>query len=296
MARRYIGDAVVTIKYNDDDTYSGSIRADDCTWKFDELRAAPAATWARDSAEAYDEMAASAVSFGSYYTSMNRGYDVPDWAPDPETADATDEATSWAMDDQGGYDVLRKKPKTNPKRSRIGSGGKRNPEKKAAKRKKSRPRAPVEEPAAIAAIGGMDAAAGRRRETEKSQLKRETVKWLPGATIESDRNFYFARGENGAWNASISCWADECWDAFPWYPTEATTVSFRGRGRTRAQAISNLRSMVEMAQDVLARTGRRITYRELFDPSFPGKASRRKKAAKRNPAGSDALRRLMRGT
>lgn len=115
MAKRYIGDAVVTIKYHDatstrQDDYRGTVSAGGYSWRFDGLRAAPAGFGpgiGYDSPEAYDEMAKSAVSFGGYYTTHNRGDDVPDWAPLPEVADAINDATSWAMRDDGSYEVRR---------------------------------------------------------------------------------------------------------------------------------------------------------------------------------------------
>jgi hypothetical protein len=110
MATRYIGDAVVDIEYQDNNEYSGTITAGGQTWKFDSLYP-PAIGFGRgvgyDSSRAYDEMARSAVSFGSYYTSHNRGDDTPDWAPPEKVADAIDEATGWAQDDQGTYEVRR---------------------------------------------------------------------------------------------------------------------------------------------------------------------------------------------
>lgn len=112
MAIRYIGDATVRIKYRDRGDYTGTISAGGHTWHFDELHAPRVGFGpgiAYDSSEAYDEMAGSAVTFGSYYTTYDRGDDVPEWAPEPEVADAIDEATSWAMDDQGTYDVRRRK-------------------------------------------------------------------------------------------------------------------------------------------------------------------------------------------
>lgn len=120
-AKRYIGDAIVTIEYQDDDTYSGKIQAGGKTWKFDELRAPRAGlSFASDSPEAYDKMAQSAVSFASYYTTDNRGDETPTWAPSPATADAIAEAVGWAMDDRGDYDVRRKKNGSRPsKRERL---------------------------------------------------------------------------------------------------------------------------------------------------------------------------------
>jgi hypothetical protein len=116
-ARRYIGDAAVTIEYvgGPEDEYEGSIRAGEHTWQFDSLFA-PRAGFAvsYDSPEAYDAMAASAVSFAAYYASSNRGDDTPDWAPEPEVADTIEEATEWARDDQGEYEVRRRREDEDP--------------------------------------------------------------------------------------------------------------------------------------------------------------------------------------
>lgn len=114
--KRYIGDAVVHIRYEGyaggQDTYSGYVEAAGLKWKFDDLHPAPAGFGpgvGYDSAKAYDEMAQSAAAFGSYYTSNNRGDDTPEWAPEPEVADAIEEAASWVMDDHGNYEVKRSK-------------------------------------------------------------------------------------------------------------------------------------------------------------------------------------------
>lgn len=111
MARRYIGDAIVDIRYDDRHSdYRGSVSAGGRTWKFTDLHE-PRIGFGHgvDSPEAYDKMAVSAVGFGSYYTTHNRSDDVPDWAPNPETADAIDEAVSWATDEagRGQYEVRR---------------------------------------------------------------------------------------------------------------------------------------------------------------------------------------------
>lgn len=121
MAKRYIGDAIIRIAYRDAceangyrDDYHGTVTAGGRTWHFDHLRA-PACGHgdgiAYDSSEAYDSMAASAVAFGSYYTTHNRGDDCPSWAPEAETADAIDAAASWATDEEGrGLYAVRRKP------------------------------------------------------------------------------------------------------------------------------------------------------------------------------------------
>src|ERR1700678_2363160 len=108
MAKRYIGDAVITIEYHDSGDYRGTVRAGNHAWRFDDLHApAMGFSHAYDSPEAYDKMAGSAASFASYYTTHNRGDDVPDWAPPPEVADAIEEAVGWAQDDRGEYEVRR---------------------------------------------------------------------------------------------------------------------------------------------------------------------------------------------
>ena len=110
MAKRYIGDAVITIEYVGETpdgrgNYKGTVRAGKHTWRFDELHSGVGG--GGDSPEAYDEMAQSAVSFASYYTTHNRGDDAPEWAPPPEVADAIDVAVGYAQRDNGEYEVRR---------------------------------------------------------------------------------------------------------------------------------------------------------------------------------------------
>lgn len=115
MAKRYIGDAVITIKYRDRGDYAGTVSAGGHTWRFEDLHApAGGLPYAYDSSQAYDKMAESAVGFASYYTTYNRGDDTPDWAPSAETADAIAEATEWAQDDHGEYEVRRSAKRSNP--------------------------------------------------------------------------------------------------------------------------------------------------------------------------------------
>ena len=114
MAKRYIGDAVIEIEYTGyvwgDDTYSGSISAGGHVWRFTKLNAPRAGfSFAYDSPLAYDKMAQSAAAFGSYYTSDNRGDDLPEWAPTPETADAISSATCFTLRDDGEFEVRRRK-------------------------------------------------------------------------------------------------------------------------------------------------------------------------------------------
>ena len=110
MAKRYIGDAVITIEYVGETpdgrgNYKGTVRAGKHTWRFDELHSGVGG--GGDSPEAYDEMAQSAVSFASYYTTHNRGDDAPEWAPPPEVADAINEAVGYVQRDNGEYEVRR---------------------------------------------------------------------------------------------------------------------------------------------------------------------------------------------
>ncbi|SRR5258706_9747297 len=111
MATRFIGSAVIAVFYNGTrhgkDEYVGIVSPGNgpgYDWHFDSLYAPEAGFGtgiAYDSPEAYDRMARSAVSFGAYYTSHNRGHDVPSWAPSAAVADAIDHATSGSFDDEG---------------------------------------------------------------------------------------------------------------------------------------------------------------------------------------------------
>jgi hypothetical protein len=121
MAKRYIGDAVITITYVGEtpdgrSNYKGTVSVGKHTWKFDELHSGVGGVssgrgyaYASDSPEAYDDMAGGAVSFASYYTTHNRGDDTPEWAPSPEVADAIDEAVGWAQRDNGTYETRRRR-------------------------------------------------------------------------------------------------------------------------------------------------------------------------------------------
>lgn len=94
---RKIGDATVFLRPipGRDWVYEGSILLPDGgSWKFSEL-GAPRIEHGRrseDDPDLLDEMAASAVSFGSY---------------DGDMADEISAATEWVMDDQGSYEVKR---------------------------------------------------------------------------------------------------------------------------------------------------------------------------------------------
>lgn len=105
MAKRYIGDAVVRIVYHDEGDYRGTISAGGRVWPFRDLRAprmgGAANCYGYDSPEAYDEQAASAVSFGQH---QEQGCE---WAADRATAVAIGDATAWASVEDGSYEVRR---------------------------------------------------------------------------------------------------------------------------------------------------------------------------------------------
>lgn len=113
MAIRYCGDLKVRIEYvgtspDNRESYRGVISCPGYSWTFSDLRSGMGAH-ASDSPEAYDEMARSAISFATYYTTDNRD---PDDDPGPgfptaEQSDAFDEA-AWHFDD-GGRIVTRSK-------------------------------------------------------------------------------------------------------------------------------------------------------------------------------------------
>jgi len=110
-AIRYIGGARIAIGWNDArDAYEGSIKVGRLKQTFSDLHPPRIRSQASvDSPEQYDRMAAAAVSFLSYYTTGNRGYDDPDWIPPADFADALSDAVAGDMDDQGRYYVRRAK-------------------------------------------------------------------------------------------------------------------------------------------------------------------------------------------
>jgi hypothetical protein len=116
VARRWIGDALITIKYHDEGDYRGTIVVKNHSgvwvWKFRDLHApqcgfGPGVSY--DSPEAYDRMAQSAASFGSYYTSINRREEEIEGYPRGEVADAINEAVGCVLNDNGTYEVRRKR-------------------------------------------------------------------------------------------------------------------------------------------------------------------------------------------
>lgn len=112
MAVRYCGELTIRISFRDSGDYAGTISHEGRhLWTFADL-GAPAIGWGEgvgyDSPAAYDAAAEGAVAFGAYYTTHNRGDDVPGWAPKPENADLIDERSEIDYDGRGEY-VLRRR-------------------------------------------------------------------------------------------------------------------------------------------------------------------------------------------
>lgn len=85
----------VRVTNDDRDEYRGRMSCDEFTWEFDQLCSGVGG----GSPEA---MACSAMSFGSYYSSNNRGDDTPDWAPPAEAADCFGNNAGYG---ESGYEV-----------------------------------------------------------------------------------------------------------------------------------------------------------------------------------------------
>ena len=110
-ATRYIGDAKIVVEYMDRPPhhdgrwyYRGTVTARGHTWHFNGLGTGVGGirgTGGADSVLAYDDMAASAVSFGGTYDSESG-------SPSRDTADAISEA-AWDSGENGGYYVRRTK-------------------------------------------------------------------------------------------------------------------------------------------------------------------------------------------
>jgi hypothetical protein len=104
MAVRYIEHLKIDIRYHDQGYYFGRVSTPAGTWKFSGLYPPKIGfTFAYDSSKAYDKMAKSALAFGSYYTTHNRG-DVPPGYPSAEIADEM--STAWYGDET----PVRRKP------------------------------------------------------------------------------------------------------------------------------------------------------------------------------------------
>jgi len=114
MARRYIGNATIYIQYHDDGDYRGSVVVFDGyhkAWKFRDLRPAVVGFGpgiAYDSSEAYDQMAQTAVNFGSYYSASKTACNLhfKHEEEKEEVAAAIREATVIALREDG-YEVRR---------------------------------------------------------------------------------------------------------------------------------------------------------------------------------------------
>lgn len=113
MIRRFIGDCEVRLQYNgrSDDgraKYFGYILLPDGQrYNFNDMCSAVGV--AGTTAEDYDDMAEFAVCFSAYYTTHNRGDDLPDWAPSADLADDIEDAICCAAKEDGGYEVQREK-------------------------------------------------------------------------------------------------------------------------------------------------------------------------------------------
>jgi len=113
VIKRYIGELEIRLQYcgrtsDNRAKYLGNIvLPDGRKWNFADLQSGVGCPGTRP--EDFDEMAESAVSFATYYTSHNRGDDTPDWAPPAELADAIEEASYSGMAEDSGYIVLRKR-------------------------------------------------------------------------------------------------------------------------------------------------------------------------------------------
>lgn len=112
MIKRYIGDLEIRLQYvgrtaDNRANYLGCIvLPDGSRHNFADLSSGVGCPGTR--AEDFDDMAEAAVDFAAYYTTHNRGDDVPDWAPPAELADAISDAAICGMKEEGeGYEVRR---------------------------------------------------------------------------------------------------------------------------------------------------------------------------------------------
>jgi hypothetical protein len=109
VARRYVGDAFINLDYRPrQGDYTGYIRVGRDVWNFDGLFPPKELPYGAspESPSAFDSVAKAAVSFGSYYTNLNRRQ-VPRWAPSAEVADAIYQAVGGVIDERGRYAVRR---------------------------------------------------------------------------------------------------------------------------------------------------------------------------------------------
>ena len=97
MIKRYCGELEIGLQFTGRNrpenraTYCGYVKLPDGRrWNFADLQSGVGASG--DRPENFDQMAESAVSFATYWTTHNRGDDTPDWAPAAELADAFNDA------------------------------------------------------------------------------------------------------------------------------------------------------------------------------------------------------------
>lgn len=123
----HIGDAVVFVEYSGyrrgRDNYRGyvSVPSRKVRWEFDNLAPSPVSHYEDPLVDAAED----AVAFGSYYTGGDRGDDLPEWAPSEREADAIDDATGWARDEDGEHYEVRRTPRGRPLRRTRRNPGKR---------------------------------------------------------------------------------------------------------------------------------------------------------------------------
>jgi hypothetical protein len=102
---RKIGDAIIFVEIDEEHPevraarrgwYKAAVLAGGEIWTVD-IGSPPSWDLAWDDPRAYDEIAASAISFGIH----------PEWAEDEEIASTIQSATEWAVDEDGVYEVER---------------------------------------------------------------------------------------------------------------------------------------------------------------------------------------------
>ncbi len=114
MAKRYIGDATITLAFDErastssQNKYRGTVRAGGKTWKFSDLGASPhdSRTLAADSPVIFDRLARAIISFA-----------VNGDAPESVRA-AIEDATAGYTNESGEYMVRRSAVRKNPTRKR----------------------------------------------------------------------------------------------------------------------------------------------------------------------------------
>lgn len=117
MATRFIGDLEIRLRYDGRSAdnrakYIGYILLPNRQrYNFTDLQSGVG--FDGTTADDLDEMAESAVGFATYYTTHNRGDDLPKWAPPAELADEMEDAAMGGMKEEGGYEVRRERGGNN---------------------------------------------------------------------------------------------------------------------------------------------------------------------------------------